>query len=149
MALFTIIWLLLITNDYSNRPLYDIRNWRCSMHHRRSLTSILIVYCIKYFKKYFWNTQINHTPRSANCEWSPPLVYIFKCTFFRQKAKGKAKREPWQLAFRAAILFCIGTLKNCFGLGWFTLPYLWMKSFNGQWEWNEKNNCQRRINEAI
>ena len=48
MALFTIIWLLSITNDYSNRPLYDIRNWRCSMHRCRSLISILIVYAYPF-----------------------------------------------------------------------------------------------------
>ena len=44
MVLFTIIWLRFIIYDYSNRPLFDIQNLRCSMHRRRFNTWILIVY---------------------------------------------------------------------------------------------------------
>ena len=42
MALFTIILSTSISDDYSNRPLINIRNGRCSMHQPRSLTSIIL-----------------------------------------------------------------------------------------------------------
>ena len=44
MVLLMITLLSLITYNYNNRPLFDIRGWRCSMHRRQSITPILIVY---------------------------------------------------------------------------------------------------------
>ena len=44
MALFTIILPTSISDEYSNRPLPNIRDVRCSMHGPRSITSNIIVY---------------------------------------------------------------------------------------------------------
>ena len=44
MALFTITLSTSISDCYSNRPLINIQDFRCSMHRPRPVTSNIIVY---------------------------------------------------------------------------------------------------------